>query len=124
VRFEMTTAVRNQLRRMGFKPEQIEASRTPTSNRPLPPPGRRGDRAGKQLRTTDAERDQVLANIKKITKLSAADVQPCRHTHHALGGAGRAGGFFGRHQEAGNVSADQCKEPLRSGLDRRSAHVV
>lgn len=133
VDFEVTPAERNKLRGMGFKPAQIDAMKD--AYRPPAEPGKpdAGDKPGlpgplvpgKGLRTTDARRDQVQQNIAKINKASRADLQAAPAQHVTLWAAKDVqAAFLPEIKKLEDFFRTKCKEPIRSGLDKRSAHVI
>jgi hypothetical protein len=124
VGFEVTPAVQNQLRRMGFKPDQIASLRA-ISN-PLGKTDKPGALVpGQGLRTTDAQRDGELEDIRTINKHSGVALEslPCQHV--TLWSAKDVQPVFAADiKRLERFLETKCKEPIRSGLDRRSAHLV
>jgi hypothetical protein len=120
--FEVTAAVRFQLRRMGFDADQIEALQAAYTAKaeksvPLVP--------GQGLRTTDAQRDKILEQITEITKASGAAVAPVAARHVTLWASqDDQRVYLPDIQKLEKLLESKCKEPIRSGLDKRSAHVI
>jgi hypothetical protein len=141
VGFEVTPAVQNQLRRLGFKPDQIDALKEcygsrnrrddDNPNRPEKPgkdapPENVGPVApGEGLRLTEGERDRTLRQIQQIAKSSGADVEPVETQHVTLWAAKDVQAvFLADIKKLESYFHGKCKEPLRSGLDKRCAHVI
>jgi hypothetical protein len=141
VGFAVTPAVEKQLARLGFTPEQIDSIRQAA----VPPdkpdkPGKKegrganGDKGndepapiqpGHGLPSSDDERDRLLEQITKITKLSGVDVQPFAARHVTLWSAkDDQAAFLADLKKIDRYLEGKCQEPLRSGLDKRSAHLV
>ena len=127
VGFEVTAAVEGQLRRMGFKPDQIAAIR---DARVQPNAAVGAGKAGpvvpgKGLRTTDAQRDQVKDEITRICKLSGAELTPAPTRHFTLWAAKDIrDSFLADLKKLEKLLESRWPEPIRSGLDPRSAHLV
>ena len=80
---------------------------------------------GQGLKSSDAERDRVFQQIAKITKLSGADLQPVASKHITLWAAeDDQDAFLPDIEKIETFLETKCGEPLRSGLDNRSAHIV
>jgi hypothetical protein len=133
VSFEVTPAVRGQLRRLGFKTGQINAIQDSYGPRAKPEDADNGGKPekpapvvpGQGLRTTDAQRDRTLEEIKKINKASGADLPPAEAEHVTLWAAKDIqAAFLPDIKKLEKFLQTKCKEPLRSGLDKRAAHVV
>jgi hypothetical protein len=123
VGFEISPAIGGQLRRWGFKPEQIDALRDcygqPKAEdaEPIVP--------GQGLRTSEAQREQIEEQIAKITKASGADVRPAQTEHITLWAPRDVRpSYLADIKRLERFLHTKCKEPIRSGLDKRSAHVV
>jgi len=122
VGFEVTAATQYQLRRMGFDAEQIEALKAAYAAKavravPLVP--------GQGLRITEAQRDKILEQIAEITKASGANVSPVAGRHVTLWAAkDDQVVYFPDIQKLEKFLEARCKEPIRSGLDKRAAHVI
>ena len=124
VAFEATAVVQNQLRRMGFKPDQIDALKDSYS-----PPAKADDAAplvpGQGLRSTAAQRERILAQIKQINRASGADLQAVQSRHVTLWAAkDDQAVFLPDIKKLDRFLESKCQEPLRSGLDKRAAHVI
>jgi hypothetical protein len=135
VGFEVTPAVQNQLRRLGFKPDQIQSIKDSSKDvaKDSSGAGKKaagGDKPaalvpGQELRTTDAQRDTTLEQITQVTKASGAEVQPVPSQHITLWAAKDAQAvFLPDVKKVEKFFQSKCKEPIRSGLDKRSAHVL
>jgi hypothetical protein len=143
--FEVTTAVRTQLRRLGFSAQQVDAlkecygPRPPriiddNPNNPDKPdkPGKEVQPdaagpvvAGEGLRLTDGDRDRTLRQIRMITKTSGAEIEPVETQHVTLWAAKDVQAvFLADIKKLESYFHSKCKEPLRSGLDKRVCHVV
>ncbi len=121
VKFEVAAAERGKLRHMGFKPAQIDAIKDAHGEA-----GKVGALVpGQGLRTTDAQRDQILKEITKITATSGADIQPVQAQHITLWAAKDVqAAFLPELKNLESYLRTKCKEPIRSGLDNRSAHSI
>lgn len=132
VGFELTAAIQNQLRRMGFRPEHIaafkEASETAAkSAKEAPATEKPGPRLapGQALRTSESQRLQDLEDIRKIVRLSGVFVQPVECQHVTLWTPKEIQAPFVQDiKKLETFLETRCKEPIRSGLDRRSAHII
>ena len=121
VGFEVTSSALNQLRRLGFSPDQITAIKDAYSPRtkaePVVP--------GQGLRTTDTQRDRELEQMQRIIKASGADVLPAPSQHFTLWAAKDVQPIFLPDiQRLEKFLQTRFKEPIRSGLDKRSAHII
>ena len=123
VSFKTTPAVESQLRRMHFSAEQIasikSAYQEPAPDAPanLVP--------GSRLRIGDAQRDAILEEIKKINAASHADLHPLKGQHVTLWSAkSLQAAFMPDIEKLEKYFRTRCREPLRSGLDNRAAHIV
>ena len=93
VEFEVTPVVERQLRRMGFKPDQIQALKEahgPQTKKEKPGP----IVPGKWLKTSDAQRDHTREQVAKICKMAAADLEPVEAKHFTLWAAKDIQGTF------------------------------
>ena len=114
--FEVTAEVVAQLRRLGFRPAQIDAIKEAPSE-PLVP--------GQSLSTSDEERDETLKELKLVAVKSRADIKPIESQHVTLWAAEEAQQTYLRDvQKLEKFYHTRCAEPLRCGLDKRSTHVV
>ena len=129
VDFSVTPGIEKQLSRLGFTPEHIE----PIKQAGTPEAKAERESAkkavaitpGAGLTTSDEQRDRVLEQITKITKLSGANVQqyPSRHVTVWAAKDDQAA-FLPDLKKIESFLESKCKEPLRSGLDKRAAHLV
>ncbi len=130
VAFEVTPPIERQLRRMGFKPEQIEAIKD--SYGPRPKEEKTGGEEkpapiepGKGLRTTDAQRDRTREVVEKICKLSGAELSPVETAHFTLWAAKDVQRtYLPDIKKLEQLLETRFPEPIRSGLDKRAAHIV
>jgi hypothetical protein len=129
VGFAVTPGVEKQLSRLGFTPEQIDAIKEAAS--PKPKAERNAGRnappivPGQGLPSGDAQRNKWLELVAKITKLSGANVQPFESRHITLWTAKDIqAGFMPDLKKIEKFLEGKCQEPLRSGLDKRAAHLV
>ncbi len=114
--FEVTKEVAKKLRSLGFHPAQIDAVKE-ASDEPLVP--------GKWLSTGDEERNQLLETIKQIAVKSGADIEPGATQHVTLWGTKETRqAYLPDIKKLEKFFHTKCAEPIRSGLDRRSTHVV
>ena len=80
---------------------------------------------GRYLRTSEVDRNRTLDEIRKITLASGADLQPVESQHVTLWAARDIQPVFLSDLRKLEKHLDtKCKEPLRSGLDRRTAHIL
>jgi hypothetical protein len=142
IAFAVTPGVEKQLARMGFSPEQIDTikqSAVPRGKADEEKPGNKkagkekADKAekpaaivpGQGLSLRENERDRILDQVTRITKLSGANVQPVETKHLTLWAArGDQATFLPDLRKIESYLEGKCKEPLRSGLDRRAAHLI
>ncbi len=129
VSFAVTPGNEKQLGRLGFTPEQIDAIKEAVAPRAKAEGGEASKPAaivpGQGLKSSDAERDGTAELVAKITKLSAAEVQPVASKHVTLWAAkGDRAAFMPDIKKIETFLEGKCREPLRSGLDKRSAHLV
>ncbi len=80
---------------------------------------------GQGLTSSDAERDHVLQQVTKIVKLSGVNLQPLASKHVTLWTTkDDRNAFLADIRKIEAYLEGKCQEPLRSGLDKRAAHVV
>jgi hypothetical protein len=114
--FEVTTAVAGQLRRLGFTATQIEAVRE-AADEPLV--------AGKSLSSFEWQRDQIREEMKQVVAKSKLDIEPVESQHATLWAA-----KYLQHKCLADVQKvekffhTRCAEPIRSGLDKRTTHII
>ena len=114
--FEVTAEVASQLRRLGFRPAQIDAIKE-SSLEPLVP--------GRWLTTSDEWRNQTLKEMKQVAVKSRAAVEPIDSQHVTLWAAKDIQHLYLPDvQKLEKFFHTKCAEPIRSGLDKRSTHVV
>ena len=114
--FEVTEDVARELRRLGFRPAQIDAIKE-SSAEPLVP--------GKSLATSDEEREQTLKEMKQVAVRSKAGIEPIESQHVTLWASKEnQQTYLPDVQKLEKFFHTKCAEPIRSGLDKRSTHVV
>jgi hypothetical protein len=114
--FEVTAEVAGELRRLGFRPAQIDAIKD-SSSEPLVP--------GKWLTTSDEQRNQILKEMKQVAIKSKAAIEPMESQHVTLWAAKETQKTYLRDvQKLEKFFHTKCAEPIRSGLDKRSTHIV
>ncbi|MCE5266464.1 MAG: hypothetical protein LLG00_01070 [Planctomycetaceae bacterium] len=80
---------------------------------------------GKWLTTSDERRNQSLEEIKKIAAKSKADIEPIQSQHVTLWAAkDHHRTYLPDIEKLEKFFHTRCAEPIRSGLDKRSAHIV
>ena len=114
--FEVTAEVAAELRRLGFRPAQIDAIKE-SSPEPLVP--------GKWLTTSDERRNQNSEEMKQVAVKSGAAIEPIESQHVTLWAAKETQQkYLPDVQKLEKFFHTRCAEPIRSGLDKRSTHVV
>jgi hypothetical protein len=114
--FEVTAEVAGQLRNLGFGPAQIEAIKESSSD-PLVP--------GKRLASKDERRNQVLKQIKQVAAKSGVAIEPIESQRVTLWAAKDMQPIYLPDvQKLEKYFHTKFAEPIRSGLDKRSTHLV
>jgi hypothetical protein len=114
--FEVTAEVAGQLRRLGFNAAQIDAVRE-ASDEPLVP--------GNSLTTSDEQRDQVLEEMKQVTAKSKVNIEPIGSQHVTLWASKDVQQrYLADVNKVEKFFHTRCAEPIRSGLDKRSTHII
>lgn len=114
--FEVTAAVAEELRRRGFLSLQINAIKE-SSPDPLVP--------GKWLTTSDEQRNRTFEVAKQIAAKSKVDIKPIQSQHVTLWAAKDIQrDFLPDIEKLEKFFHTKCAEPIRSGLDTRSTHIV
>ena len=114
--FAVTAEVAAELRSMGFRPAQIDAIKE-SSPEPLVP--------GKWLTTIDAGREAIFAQMGLIAVKSGAAIQPIGSQHVTLWAAKEIQQtYLSDVKRLEKYFHTKCAEPIRSGLDKRSTHVI
>ena len=114
--FEVPAEVVGELRRLGFRRAEIDAVKE-ASAEPLVP--------GKWLLTTDAQREEVFKEMKQVALKSGAAIEPIQSQHVTLWAAKEIQKtYLPDLQKLEKFFHTKCAEPIRSGLDKRSTHVV
>jgi hypothetical protein len=129
VDFKVTPGIQKQLARLGFDADQIDAIRQASAPREKPAGGAADNGppivAGEGLPGSEEQRKGVYERIAKIAKLSGVGLQPVAARHVTVWAAkdDRAT-VLPDIKKIENYLEGKCQEPLRSGLDKRSAHLV
>jgi hypothetical protein len=114
--FDVTDDIVRELRGFGLNAAQI-AEVKDASTDPLVP--------GKYLPSTDADRDALMELIKKATAKCGAAISPVSTQHITLWAPkNMQKTYLADIQKAEKFLHTKCAEPLRSGLDKRSAHII
>ncbi|MEN6448944.1 MAG: hypothetical protein ABFC96_00495 [Thermoguttaceae bacterium] len=114
--FDVTAEAAEELRVQGFSPVQIDAIRE-SSPDPLVP--------GKWLTTNGKQRDRVFESLKRIAAKSEVDIEPIQSQHVTLWAArGTQQMYLAALEDVEKFFHTKCAEPIRSGLDKRSAHII
>jgi hypothetical protein len=114
--FEVTADVESGLRKIGFSAAQITAIKDASPD-PLVP--------GKWLSSTDADRDAYMELMRKVAIKSGAAIEPVASQHVTLWAAKAVQEtYLADLRKAEKFFHTKCAEPIRSGLDKRTAHVV
>ena len=126
--FELTVPIQGQLRKSGFTQEQIDALKARKGKDPQqqqPQPQQAALVAGQNLRTSEDQRAAERERIEKITKLSTADAPPIEGAHITLWAAKDLQAvYFPDVKTLEKFLETKFDEPIRSGLDKRAAHIV
>ena len=129
VDFKVTPGIEKQLDRLGFDADQIDALRQASAPRDTPAGGD-AEKAppivpGEGLPGSDWQRNFVLDRVNKIAKLSGLGLQPVAMRHLTLWADKEAQDrFLPDIKKIENFLEGKFEEPLRSGLDKRTAHLV
>jgi hypothetical protein len=114
--FEITADITGKLLSLGFRPTQIDTIKN-SSDEPLAP--------GKWLTTSDERRNQSLKEMKQVAVKSGAAIAPIESQHVTLWAAEETQRtYLPDVKRLENFFHTKCAEPIRSGLDKRSTHVV
>ena len=114
--FELTPENIVQLRRLGFRPAQIDAVKE-AATQPLSP--------GKWANTDDEQRNKTFQEIKRVTVKSGAAVRPVASQHVTFWAASDIERLYLPDvQKLEKFFHTRCAEPIRSGLDKRTAHII
>ncbi len=118
--FEVTKAIQAQLSKLGFTPVQLENLATAKGIEPLP-----AIVAGSQLLEDEASRDHFNKQITEITAEAAKDLTPVQTPHLTLWAPKNIQpAVLGVLKKLDLILETKFQEPLRSGLDKRTAHIV
>ena len=114
--FEVTADITRELRGLGFRPAQIDAVKGSSRESLVP---------GKWLTTSDGERDETFKEMKQVAVESGAAIEPIESQHVTLWAAKETQRtYLPDIEELERFFHTKCAEPIRSGLDKRSTHVV
>lgn len=114
--FEVTAEVAGELRRLGFRPAQIDAVKE-SSTEPLVP--------GKWLTTSEKRRNRTFKEMKQVAVKSGAAIEPIQSQHATLwADKENQQTYLPDVQNLEKFFHAKCAEPIRSGLDKRSTHIV
>jgi hypothetical protein len=114
--FEMTADATRKLRSLGFRPAQVDIIKD-ASDEPLLP--------GKWLTTSDSQRDETYKEIELVTARSGAAIKPIQSQHVTLWAAKAVQQMYlSDVKKLEKFFHTKCAEPIRSGLDTRSTHIV
>ena len=114
--FEVTADVAGQLRSLGFTAALIDAVKE-LSDEPLVP--------GKSLATSNAQRDVFLKEMTQVAAKSGAAIAPSESQHVTLWAPkDMQETYLADLQKAEKFFHTKCGEPIRSGLDKRSTHII
>ena len=114
--FEVTADIARELRGLGFSVAQVGALKDASPD-PLVP--------GKWLPSDEAKRDATLDAMRRVVARSGAAIQPVASRHITLWAAKDVQKtYLPDLQKAEKFFHTKCAEPIRSGLDNRSAHVL
>lgn len=118
--FEVTKAIQNQLGRLGFTPVQLENLNSAHGIEPLPPLV-----PGGQLLEDEAARENYFKQIQEITADVAKDLTPVQTPHQTLWAPKNLQpAVLAELKKLDLLMETKFQEPLRSGLDKRTAHIV
>jgi hypothetical protein len=114
--FEVTEESEREVRKLGFSTAQVAAIKDASPD-PLVP--------GKWLSSNDAERDASMEAMRHVAAKSGVAIEPASTRHVTLWAAkGIQKTYLADLQKAEKFFHTKCAEPIRSGLDKRAAHVV
>jgi hypothetical protein len=101
---------------MGFRAAQIDAIKE-SSPEPLTP--------GKWLATDNQRRNQIFQEMKQVAAKSQAAIEPVQSQHATLWAAKDIQPtYLPDVQKLEKFFHTRCAEPIRSGLDKRSTHII
>ncbi len=114
--FAVTPAIEGELQALGFRPPQIAAVKG-SPDQPLIP--------GKGMWTSEAQRERMLQEIKTINALSGLELLSVHSRHLTLWtGKGIVEESLPTVEKLEAFFHTKFREPVRCGLDRRSAHLI
>jgi hypothetical protein len=118
--FEVTKPIYSQLSKLGFTPVQLENLKSAQGIEPLPPIV-----PGSQLLEDDATRDLFFKQIQEITGEAAKDITPVQTPHLTLWAPkNMQPAVLAELKKLDLLMETKFQEPIRSGLDKRTAHIV
>ena len=129
VDFKITPGIEKQLARLGFDVEEIDAIRDASATREKPKHGGTENGPpivpGKELPAGETRRKAVCEQMVKIARLSTLNLPSVETRHFTLWVAkDDQARFLSDIKKIENYLEQKCAEPLRSGLDKRAAHLV
>ncbi len=114
--FEVTDDVDSELHKLGFSTAQVAAIKDASPD-PLVP--------GKYLSSKDVDRDATMELMQQVANKSGASIQPIASKHMTLWAAKSVQKtYLADLQKAEKFFHAKCVEPIRSGLDKRTTHIV
>ena len=118
--FEVTKPIHSQLAKLGFTPMQLESLKSAHGIEPLPPIV-----PGSQLLEDEATRDLFFKQIQEITGETAKDITPVQTPHLTLWAPKNLQpAVLAELKKLDLLMETKFQEPIRSGLDKRTAHIV
>lgn len=118
--FELTKPIQAQLAKLGFTPVQLENLSSAHGIEPLPPIV-----PGSQLLEDEAARDLFYKQIQEITGDTAKDITPVQTPHLTLWAPKNLqAAVLVELKKLDMLMETKFQEPIRSGLDKRTAHLV
>lgn len=118
--FEVTKPIYAQLAKLGFTPVQLENLSTARGIEPLPPIV-----PGAHLLENEAARDTFFKQIQEITAETAKDLNPIQTPHVTLWAPKNLQpALLAELKKLDLLMETKFQEPVRSGLDKRTAHIV
>lgn len=118
--FEVTKPIYAQLAKLGFTSVQLENLKSAHGIEPLPPIV-----PGSQLLEDEAARELFAKQIQEITAETAKDITPVQTPHVTLWAPKNLQpAVFAELKKLDQLMETKFQEPIRSGLDKRTAHIV
>lgn len=118
--FEVTKPIQAQLGKLGFTPIQLENLQSARGIEPLP-----SIVPGSQLPDNDASRDFVFKQIQEITAATVPDLATSQTPHLTLWAPKNLHpAVLVELKKLDLLLETKFQEPIRSGLDKRTAHII